>query len=129
MKASHELALALLAGAAIGAAVVHGLHAQAKPIAYTVSEIDVTNEEAFTKEYIPLARKALSEGSYGYKIVAAGGKIASIEGAPPKKRIVINSFENIDKAIAAFNSPAYKEARKIGDKYATWRIYVTEAAQ
>ena len=129
MKASHQLALTLLAGIAIGAAAAHGLHAQARPIAYTVSEIDVTNEEAFTKEYLPLARKALGESGSDYKIIAAGGRTAAIEGAPPKKRIVINSFENIDKAIAAYTSPAYKEARKIGDKYATWRIYVTEAAQ
>ncbi len=26
----------------------------------------------------------------------------------------------------AYNSPDYKEARKIGDKYATFRIYAVE---
>jgi uncharacterized protein (DUF1330 family) len=129
MKTNYKLALALFAGVAIGAAAVQGLHAQSKPIAFTVSEIDVTNPEAFAKEFVPLARKALSENGPGYKIVAAGGKTVSIEGAAPKGRIVINSFENIDAAVAAYNSPAYKEARKIGDKYATWRIYTTEAAQ
>ena len=129
MKTNYKLALALFAGAAIGAAAVQGLHAQAKPIAYSVSELEVTNPEAFAKEYVPLARKALSEHGAGYKIVAAGGKTVSIEGAAPKGRIVINSFENLDAAVAAYNSPAYKEARKIGDKYATWRIFATEAAQ
>jgi len=129
MKTNYKLALALLAGVAIGAAAVQGLHAQAKPIAYTISEIEVSNPEAFAKEYLPLARKALSENGAGYKIVAGGGKTVSIEGALPKGRIVINSFENLEAAVAAYNSPAYKEARKIGDKYATWRIFVTEAAQ
>jgi uncharacterized protein (DUF1330 family) len=129
MKTNYKVAIALVAGAAIGGAAVQGIHAQTKPIAFSVSEIDVTNPEAFAKEFVPLARKALSENGAGYKIVAAGGKTASIEGAAPKGRIVINSFENLDAAIAAFNSPAYKEARKIGDKYATWRIYATEAAQ
>jgi uncharacterized protein (DUF1330 family) len=129
MKTKYKLALALLTGVAIGAAAVQGLHAQSKPIAYSVSEIDVTNPEAFAKEFVPLARKALSENGAGYKIVAAGGKTVSIEGAAPKGRIVINSFENLDAAVAAYNSPAYKEARKIGDKYATWRIFATEAAQ
>jgi uncharacterized protein (DUF1330 family) len=129
MKTKHTVALAALAGFGLGAIAVEGLHGQTKPIAYTVSEIDVTNPEAFAKEYVPLARKALGEGGTVYKIVAAGGKTVSIEGAAPKGRIVINSFENLDAAVAAYNSPAYKEARKIGDKYATWRIFATEAAQ
>jgi uncharacterized protein (DUF1330 family) len=129
VRTYYKLALALLAGVGIGAAAVQGLHAQAKPIAYTVSEIDVTNPEAFTKEYLPVARKALGENGAGYKIVASGGKTVSIEGAAPKGRVVINSFENLEAAVAAYNSPTYKEARKIGDKYATWRIFATEAAQ
>ena len=129
MKANSKLALALLAGIAVGALAAHGLHAQARPIAYSVSEIDITNPEAFAKEFVPLVRKAMGEGGTGYKIVAAGGKTVSIDGAPPKSRIVINSFDNLDQAIAAYHSPAYKEARKIGDKYATFRIYLTEATQ
>ena len=44
-------------------------------------------------------------------------------GEPPKSRIVLSVFENIDKAKAAYTSPAYLEARKIGDKYAILRIF------
>jgi uncharacterized protein (DUF1330 family) len=83
----------------------------------------VTNQDGFTKEYVPLAVKALTES--GNKVVARGGKTATLEGSPPK-RIVINSFDNLDQAVAAYNSPAYKEARKIGNKYATFRIYAVE---
>jgi uncharacterized protein (DUF1330 family) len=32
----------------------------------------------------------------------------------------------LDQAGAAYNSAAYKEARKIGNKYATFRIYAIE---
>jgi uncharacterized protein (DUF1330 family) len=128
MKVNYKIALALLAGVAIGAAAAHGLNAQTKPIAYVVAEIDVTNQDAYAKEYVPLATKALGEGGSGYKRVAIG-KPVSIEGAPPKSRVVINTFANMDAAIAAFNSPAYKEARNIGNKYATFRIIAVEAAQ
>ena len=129
MNVNRKLMLALFGGVAIGGVAVHGLHAQTKPIAYVIAEIDVTNQEAFTKEYVPLATKALSDGGSGYKRVAVG-KIVSIEGAAPKPRVVINSFDNMDKALAAFNSPAYKEARKIGDKYASsFRVIAVEAAQ
>jgi len=123
MKTRYTVALSMLAGAAIGAFAIQGLHAQAKPRAFVVAEVDVTNQEGFTKEYVPLAVKALTDS--GNKPLARGGKTASIEGAPPK-RVVINSFDSVDQAVAAYNSPAYKEARKIGNKYATFRIYAVE---
>ncbi len=125
MKTNYKVAIALVAGAAIGGAAIQGLHAQAKPPAYVVAEIDVTNQDGFAKEFAPVATKALATGS-GYKAIARGGKTISIEGATPKSRIVINAFDNLDEALKAYNSPAYKEARTIGDKYGTFRIYAVE---
>jgi hypothetical protein len=43
VAASYYMApLAMIAGAALGAAATQGLHAQAKPIAYVIAEIEVT---------------------------------------------------------------------------------------
>jgi uncharacterized protein (DUF1330 family) len=109
----------------LGAAVVQGLHAQARPQAYVVGEIDITDPEGYAKEFGPLARKALAEGS-GYKALVLGGKSIAIAGTPPMKRVIINVFDNLDAAVAAYNSPAFKEAKKIGDKYATFRTYAVE---
>ena len=61
MKSNYKFAIAMLASAALGAAAVQGLHAQAKPAAYVISEIDVTNKEAYAKDYVPLAQKALKD--------------------------------------------------------------------
>ena len=61
MHSNCKLALALVAGAAIGGAAIQKLHAQAKPPAFAVVEIDVTNQDAFLKEYSPIAGKALTE--------------------------------------------------------------------
>lgn len=124
MKLNYKLAIAILAGAALGAAAVEGLRAQAKPPAYVISEIDVTNKDAYAKEYVPLAVKALKES--GQKQLAAGGKTVSIAGEAPKGRIVVSVIESIEKAQAAYTSPAYTEARKVGDKYGKFRIYVVE---
>lgn len=124
MKSNYKLATAMLAGAALGAAAVHGLHAQARPLAYVISEIDVTDKDAYAKEFVPLAVKALKES--GQKQLAAGGRAAAISGEPPKSRIVLSVFENMEKAQAAYTSPAYLEAREIGDKYAKLRIFVVE---
>jgi hypothetical protein len=46
MNRSVTIGLAMLAGAALGAAAVEGLHAQAKPPVYQVVEIDVLNQDA-----------------------------------------------------------------------------------
>lgn len=124
MKSNCELIIATIAGTVLGAAVVQGLHAQAKPPAYVISEIDVTNKDAYAKEYVPMAQKALRES--GQRPLASGGKTAAISGEPPKSRIVLSVFKNMDEAQAAYTSPAYVEARKIGDKYAKLRIFVVE---
>ena len=126
MKTRYTVALSVLAGAVLGAAAMQGLHAQAKPPGFVVAEIDVTNQEGFVKEFGPLAVKALGENGPGYKAVARGGKTVSIEGAPTKNRIVINTFANLDAALAAYNSDAYKKAREVGNKFGTFRIYATE---
>jgi uncharacterized protein (DUF1330 family) len=125
MKTKYQLAIALLAGAVIGGAAIQELRAQAKPPAFVVAEIDVTNQEGFAKEFGPAARKALAIGA-GYKALVLGGKTTSIDGAPPKNRIVINAFDNIDEAMKAYHSQGYQDARKIGNKYATFRIYAVE---
>ena len=124
MKTNYKVSIALIAGVAIGGAAVQGLHAQAKPPAYVISEIDVTDKDAYAKEYVPLAVKALKES--GQKQLAAGGRTAAISGEPPKSRIVLSVFENFEMAQAAYTSPAYLEARKVGDKYAKLRIFVVE---
>ena len=124
MKTHYAVALSLLAGVAVGAAAVQALHAQAKPLAYVVAEIDVTNPGPYEKEYVPFAVKAITNG--GGKYVVRGGATASFYGEPPKPRIAIMVFESMDKAQAAFNSSAYREAKKAGDKYANFRVYAVE---
>jgi uncharacterized protein (DUF1330 family) len=124
MKTNAKLVIALFAGATIGAAAVQGLHAQAKPPGYVVVEIDVSNPDAYANEFLPLGGKALADG--GIKFLARGGKAVTIDGAPPKSRTIIAVFESLEKAQAAYTSPTYMEARKIGDKYATFRVWATE---
>jgi uncharacterized protein (DUF1330 family) len=124
MKPYYTIALSMLAGAAVGAVAIQSLHAQAKPTAYVIVESDVTNQDAYAKEYAPLVVKALTDG--GGKFLVRGGKIVSIEGEPPKSRIILIAFENLEKAQAAFASMAFRDARKTGDKYAKFRIWAVE---
>ena len=52
----------MLAGTVIGAAAVTGLHAQAKPPVYLVTEIDVTNPEAYGTEFAPKPQATVKGG-------------------------------------------------------------------
>jgi uncharacterized protein (DUF1330 family) len=123
MKTQYTVALALLAGVGLGAAAVQGLHAQGKPPVYLVTEIDVSNVDAYVKEYAPLAQASIKKA--GGKLLAASLKVTSIEGTPPK-RVAIQVWESIDQVNAWRNGADYKEARKIGDKYATFRSFAVE---
>jgi uncharacterized protein (DUF1330 family) len=124
MKTQYTVALAMLAGIGIGATAVQGIHAQAKPPAYIVSEIDVTNVDAYTKEYVPLARAAIKNS--GGKLLGASQKVILLEGAPQNARVTINAYDSVEAAQASRNAADYKKAREIGDKYAKFRAYIVE---
>jgi uncharacterized protein (DUF1330 family) len=124
MKTRYLVALSVLAGVAVGAAAMQALHAQAEPPAYVVGEIEVRNATLYDQAYVPAAMKAIADG--GGKYIVRGGESAALYGQPPKGRIAIMVFENMEKAKAAFDSAAYRAAKKVGDKYADFRIYAVE---
>ena len=123
MKTRHAIILSLFVGAGAGATAVQVLHAQTKPPAYVVGEIDVHDAAAYDRDYVPGAIKAITQGGGTY--IVRGGASTSFYGEPPK-RIAIMVFANMEAAQAAFTSPAYVEAKKAGDKYATFRVYAVE---
>ena len=53
MQTNYKVAIALVAGAAIGGAAIQGLHAQAKPPAYLVIPILKINDAAAYKTGVP----------------------------------------------------------------------------
>jgi uncharacterized protein (DUF1330 family) len=130
MKTHHAIALAVVSAMG-GAAAVQGLHAQGKPTVYAITEIDVTNPDGFGKEYAPLAQASVkATGARQLAIGGAGGAgaapITTLEGTPPK-RVVIQAWDSLDQLKAWFNSAGYQEARKVGNKYATFRRFAIES--
>jgi uncharacterized protein (DUF1330 family) len=125
MRTGFIIALSVAAGIAVGAGTDAALHAQARPQAYVVGEIDITDPEGYAKEFGPLARKALAE-AHGYRALVLGGKTVALAGPAPKKRVIINVFDNMDAAVQAYTSDDFKAAKKIGDKYATFRTFAVE---
>ena len=85
MKTESAVAIATFVGIVIGGVAVQALHAQAKPRAYVVIEIDVMNQEPFFKEFVPAAVKTIAE--QGGKFLVRGGRLVNIqEPAPASSR-------------------------------------------
>jgi uncharacterized protein (DUF1330 family) len=114
----------MLAGIGLGAVTVQRLHAQAKPRVYSISEIDISNLDAYTKEFVPVAQAALKAG--GGRLLAAGAA-TTIVGEPPKSRVTVWVYDRMEELQASRNSAEYKEALKIGDKYAKFRTFAVPA--
>jgi uncharacterized protein (DUF1330 family) len=113
MNPKSKLAVALVVGAAVGAAAVQGLHAQAKPKAYQVTELEIIDAEAW-KTFVQTVR-ATQQQAGGRNLRTAGGKIVAFVGDPPKN-FGITEFDSLDQAVAYRNSPAFKDLDPLRNK-------------
>ena len=133
MKTQFTVALSMLAGVAVGAVAIQGLHAQAKPPVYLVTEIDVTNPDAYGKEFAPKAQATIKAA--GGRFVAIGGvagagakPVTAMAGTPPK-RVTIQAWDSLEALNAWYKGADYQAALKIGEKYATFRRYAVEGKE
>ena len=125
MRTNLKIALALIAGIGLGAAATQGLHAQAKPKAYTVTEIEVLDPN-LVAAYGPVVTGAIKNAG-GKTLNTAGGKTVAFVGEAPK-RVAINEFDSLDQATAFINSAAYKAIIPQRDKAEkVLRQYAVEA--
>jgi uncharacterized protein (DUF1330 family) len=118
--------MALLAGVAIGAIALQGLHAQgAKLKAYTVSEVEILDPSA-QAAYLPAARKAI-EAAHGRALRTVAGRVVQIEGGPPPKNAAIVEWDSLDDAVAFYKSKAWADLAPQRDKSTkVIRRYVVE---
>jgi uncharacterized protein (DUF1330 family) len=123
MKSHYKITMTLIAGAAIGAAAVQGLHAQANPPAYVVVAIRSITDPASYKTVIEKA-PAIIEAAGG-EFVVRTDKITSLDGTPPK-RFVMFSFDSVEQAQAWYNSAANKELNAIRAKSSDSLAFIVE---
>ncbi len=116
---------ATILGVAIGAAAAAGRQTPATPKAYIVTEVDVTGDkEVFQRDYA--AHAAATTAPFGGRYLARGGRTISLEGEPPKGRIVISVFDSLERAQAWRNSPEYVKIAAVRLREATSRQYIVE---
>jgi uncharacterized protein (DUF1330 family) len=106
MNQRNALGITLLAGIAIGATAIQGLHAQAKPPTYAVIAVRKMNDAETFKPVI--AKGPAAAEAAGGRLVVRTDQITSLDGAPPV-RFVLIAFDSAEKAQAWHNSAAQKE--------------------
>jgi uncharacterized protein (DUF1330 family) len=114
MQTKSKIVLALIAGAALGAAAVQGLHAQAKPKAYLITESEVLDAAALST-YFPQVREAAKAAGGNLDFVSPSEKIVALVGEAPK-RVGVSEWESMDKAKAWFDSAERKALAPQRDK-------------
>src|SRR5262249_12481069 len=125
MQMNYKLTLTLLAGAALGAAAIQALHAQAKPPVYAIIEInEITDADAY-KAVTQRPTSATAATAQGARYISRGGKITPLDGTPPQ-RIVIIAFDSVEKAKAWNDSPDQQKVIAVRNKATKARSFVVD---
>jgi uncharacterized protein (DUF1330 family) len=124
MKAGYTAVLSAVAGVAIGVGAMQGLHAQSKPKAYTVTELETLDTKLAADVAARIAKAQESAGGHNFR--TGGGKVTAMEGQPPQ-RVAITEWNNIDSAQSFFKSKAWTDLGPDRDKaLKTVRRYAVE---
>jgi uncharacterized protein (DUF1330 family) len=123
MRTRYAVALAMLAGFGLGGAAMQGLHAQAKPPVYVVTEVVARNVAGYVNDYAPKAQASIRKA--GGKILAASLNVTQLEGPAPT-RVVIQVWDSPEQIAAWRHGPDYDEIRAIVEKYAIFRSFAVE---
>ena len=83
-------------------------------------------EEKFA-EY--LKRSPAVIASFGGRYLIRGGEKKAIEGPAVEERLVVLEFENMERAVACFNSPAYQVAKAYREDAAEMQLFAVEGYQ
>jgi uncharacterized protein (DUF1330 family) len=108
MKTRYTMALTLLAGVAIGAVAVQGLHAQgAKLKAYSIAEAELPSGTA-DAAYLTAIRKAITD-HHGRSLRTLNGRVVKVEGTEPPKAVAIVEWDSVDDALAFYKSKVWTD--------------------
>jgi len=130
MKFDRKVMLTAIVSVVLGAGAVELLHAQTKPLVYTIAMVNVKDQDGYTKEFLPKAQAGIKETGGEY---LAGGmnKTVSFAGEQPPNRVVILKFPNAEawkKFEDGANGKTLRE--EVSKKYADWKaLWVVEGVE
>jgi uncharacterized protein (DUF1330 family) len=127
MNSTGKISAAVIGSFVLGVGAANVLHAQTKPPAFVFVEIDVKDQDGYTKDFLPKAQANIKEG--GGKYLAGGfNKAVSLTGSPPPNRVILLQFSDMD-AVKAFYAKEQQLEADDGNKYASFRAIGIEGIQ
>ena len=125
MNLNFKATAAIIGSFLLGAGAIKALHAQSKPPAFVVAEVDVRDKAGFEENFLKAVRKDITD--HGGKYLAGGyNKTMSLVGTEPPNRVVILQFPNMDSVKTWQDEGAMDMENTVGSKYAKFRIYAVE---
>ncbi len=89
---------------------------------YWIAHVDVHDPEGY-KEYVALNAKAFAK--YKGRFLVRGGRFTTKAGTARSRNVVIE-FDSYEQALACYESPEYKAAEVVRNKYSTGDVIVIE---
>jgi uncharacterized protein (DUF1330 family) len=118
--------LTMLAGVAVGASAVQGLHAQAKPPAYVIIDIaKMTDPEGFKAVTSSPAAGPARLKELGGRYVIRSTMMSALDGTPPA-RFVVLAFDSKEKAQGWADASDIKAINAIRAKTTISRAFFVE---
>jgi uncharacterized protein (DUF1330 family) len=123
-----QASIAAILSATLGGLSLTAALAQVQPVAparapaYYISEFELINPEGI-RPYSAAVESTFTP--FGGRYVVRGGKVASLEG-PPAKRVIMIAFPSLEQAQAWYDSPAYRAIMPIRHKSANSRVFIME---
>ena len=94
--------------------------------AYVIAEVDVTDPEAY-KLYADKAPGVTLPA--GGKYLARAGNVEVFEGEPPRSRVVIIEFADMEKARAFYYGKAYQDIIPLRQAASRGRLFLVDGAK
>ena len=127
MKSRHKIAAAVVSSFILGAGAASILHAQTRAPGYVIAEIDVKDQDGYTKDFLPKAQANIKE--FGGKYIGGGmNKAIGFMGAPPSNRVILLQFPDMD-TVKAFEDKETRNVTEVGSKYASFRVIGIEGVE
>ena len=122
MRIFAVAALALVAGIAIGAALIGRVSAQV-PVVYAIIDIsEIADPEAYNAI---LNNAPAGLVAFGGRYVIRTDRITALAGVPPRRFVVI-AFDNVDGARRWSESVPAKELDAMRSRAAKWRSFLVD---
>jgi len=129
MKTRYTVALSMFAGAALGAAAIQGLHAQAKPPVYLIGQIEVSKRRATPRNTRRRRAKSSRPLAVAFSPEAEPAAERHSRRSKESRTRVVSSSSNGTASISSRLGTARRRTRKIGRSATNMRSSVSSRSK